>query len=273
MAVRIIAIDWSGSREPREARKKIYRAEVVVGCVRALCNGRDREETADFLVDLARRQPDLVVAFDFAFSLPAWFLEEKGCTTAPDLWALADREAEAWLASPSPPFWGGGRGCRPNLPEAFRQSDLRVPRVGGIAPRSVFQAGGSGSVGTGSLRGLPVLHRLRREGFAIWPFDPPALPLVIEIYPRVLTGPVKKSRQDQRRAYLDSELPPLPPRFAEKASSSDDAFDALVSAIVMARHQDDLLRLPAVAHPAVLKEGIIWYPGWRQRWPELEEGA
>jgi hypothetical protein len=277
MAVRIIAIDWSGARVQREARKKIYRAKFVDGHVHALSNGLDREETADFLVDLARRQPDLVVALDFAFSLPAWFLEEKGCATAPDLWALADREAEGWLKDCHAPFWGrpGHKKKDAIRGEEYRRTDREpyCPTVTGIGAKSEFQIGGSGSVGTGSLRGLPVLHRLRREGFAIWPFDRPALPLVVEIYPRVLTGPVNKSRQDQRRAYLDSELPQLPSRIAEKASASDDAFDALVSAIVMARHQGDLLRLPTVAHPEILKEGIIWYPGWRERWPELEEGA
>ena len=54
------------------------------------------------------------------------------------------------------------------IPEAERAA-----RVRGIAPKSVFQIGGAGSVGTASLRGMPVLQRLREAGFAVWPFDRP----------------------------------------------------------------------------------------------------
>ena len=46
-----------------------------------------------------------------------------------------------------------------------------------------------------------MLRELRAHGFAVWPFDEFALPLVIEIYPRILTGGVIK-RSPEARAHF-----------------------------------------------------------------------
>ena len=56
----------------------------------------------------------------------------------------------------------------------------------------MFQIGGAGAVGTGSIRGMPHLLTLADSGFTIWPFVSGGLPTVVEIYPRALTGPVNK---------------------------------------------------------------------------------
>lgn len=74
----------------------------------------------------------------------------------------------------------------------FRQTELDV-RARGIRPKSVFQLVGAGQVGRGSLYGMQALHRLAAAGFRIWPFDPPGRPLVVEIFPRLLTRAVVKS--------------------------------------------------------------------------------
>ncbi len=74
--MRIIAIDWSGARQ--NAGKTIWLAEARDGRLARLENGRDREAIADHLIAEARRDPALVVGFDFAFSLPAWFLDGRG---------------------------------------------------------------------------------------------------------------------------------------------------------------------------------------------------
>src|SRR5947207_2673911 len=81
---------------------------------------------------------------------------------------------------------------RPTLEEHLRRTDRDVPGIGGIRPKSVFQIGGAGAVGTGSIRGMSLLKRLSDAGFAVWPFDSAQFPLVVEIYPRLLTGSVKK---------------------------------------------------------------------------------
>lgn len=258
--MRVIAIDWSGAKAGAE--RKIWLAEVAAGKLVRLENGRDRAQMTGHLISLAEKDPDLVVGFDFAFSLPGWFLAERGFASAPEFWAAAAEHAETWLQAWVPPFWGGGRGGRPELRgDHYRRSDLALPKIKGISAKSVFQVGGSGSVGTGSLRGWPILHALRSAGFAVWPFDPVALPLIVEIYPRVLTGGVNKSSREARIAYLNHRFPRLAPDHLDVAASSEDAFDATVSALVMAAEADDIVALPALTDAEFLLEGVIWHPG------------
>src|SRR6202012_1913196 len=91
-------------------------------------------------------------------------------------------------------FWGkagaGRLGQRPagfcgdQMHRMMRQTDMdnkilplreggdaeRAAKMKGITAKSPFQIGGSGSVGTGSLRAMPALLRLREAGFRVWPF-------------------------------------------------------------------------------------------------------
>ncbi len=132
--------------------------------------------------------------------------------------------------------------------------------VGGIRPKSSFQIGGAGSVGTGSLRGFPALARLQDAGYAIWPFDAPArTPVAVEIWPRALTGPVVKSSATARAAYLDHHLPELPTPWRDSAADSEDAFDAAISAVVMSHHESALRSLPTLDDTA-RNEGWVWSP-------------
>ena len=115
------------------------------------------------------------------------------------------------------------------------------------------------AVGTGSLRGMPTLHRLNEAGFAVWPFTPPSRATVIEIYPRALTGAVNKSEGPARNQYLRTNYPTLAPQFLAAAGASEDAFDALVSALVMWERRDELAALPE-GDAAARIEGSIWRP-------------
>lgn len=259
--MRIIAIDWSGARVG--ASRSIWLAEASGGCLLRLENGRGRDEVCEVLVELAASDGRLVAGLDFAFSAPAWFLHENGLRSAPELWRLAGTEGETWLKQCRAPFWGRDARRRPSLPAHLRRTDLAI-NVGGIAPKSVFQLGGAGSVGTGSLRGWPCLLRLREAGFSVWPFDPAVPPVAIEIYPRLLTGPVNKSSQQARRLHLERNFPGLSPPLAALAAASEDAFDAAVSALVMSQHVAELACLPAVRDQLALLEGQIWRPrGYR----------
>jgi endoglucanase len=260
--MRVIAIDWSGNQGPAQ-RKTLWLAEAQDNALVRLENGRTREEIAEYLIAEARCDPRFVVGFDFAFSLPAWFLADRDLADAPALWALAEREAEGWLRECAPPFWGRPGKGRPAGVEQYRHADRAVPRTGGIAPKPVFQIGGAGAVGTGSLRGMPILHRLRTAGFTVWPFDPPSWPRIVEIYPRLLTGAVTKSSDTARSAYLAAQHWAIPPALLPHALGGEDAFDAAISALLMARHADDLADLPATTDPQILREGAIWHPGWR----------
>ena len=201
--------------------------------------GRDRDRLVDHLLDLAARESALVVGLDFAFSFPAWFLRTIGVASAPEAWDLAAREGESWLERCDPPFWGRPGKPRPPLARGrspFRRTEGERLPIRGVAPKSVFQIGGDGSVGTGSIRGMPALLRLRAAGFAIWPFDPPRFPMALEIYPRWLTGRVQKRSAVSRRLHLAVHAGREDRALVEIAASNEDAFDAAASAIEMARH-------------------------------------
>lgn len=264
--MRVIAIDWSGAL--KGAAKKVWLAEVVEGRLVCVEDGRSREQVANYLISEAERDSRMLVGFDFAFSLPAWFLRERGLKSARELWALAAREAEEWLARCEPPFWGRPGKKRPVLDPGqnyLRRTDASVPDTGGIRPKSVFQIGGAGAVGTGSLRGMLVLSRLTAAGFAIWPFDQPGLPQVVEIYPRLLTGTVNKSDASKRAAYLFTNYDTLDRGLGRLAASNENAFDAAVSALVMAENLNDLMALPAATDEQTRLEGKIWHPFRRSR--------
>jgi hypothetical protein len=254
----VVAVDWSGALQGASTR--IWSAHVIDGELVALRNGRTRPQVIDDLMHLRARTPDgLVVGLDFSFSFPSWFLHAQSCATVDDLWQLAAAEGENWLSDCAPPFWGRPGRPRPALPEHFRRAE-RSLSVGGISAKSTFQVGGAGAVGTGSIRGMPHLRRLRAAGFSIWPFDPPAPWTVLEIYPRLCTGPVHKSNAEQRARYLRESPRVLPDRFATSILGSEDAFDAAISGLVMDQHLGELAALPQTSDPVTLLEGDVWRP-------------
>lgn len=267
-AVRTIAVDWSGALHGE--RRRIWLAESRAGTasergprlVRLEC-GRDRRETIAALIDAAHRDPRVVVGLDFAFSGPAWFLRRLGATSARALWERVAQDGERWLATSPHPFWGRpGVRCpafdarRP----AWRATESEAVRERGVGPKSVFQIGGAGSVGTGSLRGMPYLRDLQDAGFSIWPFDAPRLPLCVEIYPRQLTGPVNKSSLVARALYLQARHADQRDDLLRLAESSEDAFDAAVSALRMQRAARELAKGSLARAPDDALEGRIWRP-------------
>ncbi len=255
----VVAVDWSGRRSGE--RRYLWMAEAADGALLRLECGRTREELVAELVARASEDPPPVVGFDFSFSLPVWFLDREGHRESADLWAAATRDGERWLRECLPPFWGRP-GCRRPDGEQLRATEAALTATGGIRPKSTFQIGGAGSVGTGSVRGWPALARLRAAGFAIWPFDEPAHPPVaVEIYPRAFTGPVVKSEGSARAGLLDARYPALALGLREHAVASEDAFDAAVSALEMSSHEHALRALPGVDDEIACREGRVWTPG------------
>jgi hypothetical protein len=264
----VIAVDWSG-RSGADQRRALWFGEAVDGQLVRLEGGRWRTELVELLVARADRDPGLVVGLDFAFSLPGWYLCERGLTPR-RLWAALADEAltpamgrqglGCWMNLPEPPFWTTGQAHALLAPEQrFRRTEREV-RAPGTQPKSVFQLVGAGQVGRGSLYGMQALHRLAAAGFRIWPFDAPGLPLAVEIFPRVLTGPVRKNRQAERERYLAAV--PMTPDLRRLAAAGEDAFDAAVSALVMAAAVGELLALPD--EPGYALEGRIWRPRRRE---------
>jgi hypothetical protein len=301
---RVVAVDWSGDKGPGQ-RKKIWAGVWTAsdsfskGAEVTLESGRTREELFAWLVEMARETPRMVVGIDCCFSFPAWFLAEHGCKTAFDFWNhVADGQGERWLAreceavARDERFWGKPHKrpeqfCGAGLHRSMRSTDMenkitpkmlegdpeRAAKVKGITPKSPFQIGGSGSVGTGSLRAMPFLLRLREAGFRVWPFESASFsgkepkPLVVEMYTRLLTGAVKKSNPVARRQYLlakkksDAGYAGLPRGVMAKAMGSEDAFDALVCCMEMVRWRGEFAGLRATRDEVLRLEGITWRPG------------
>lgn len=262
--MKCIAVDWSGARAPSAQRKGIWIAEAVDGELLRLEGGRTRNEVVDILVKAIQSQENLVIGLDFAFSFPEWYLHWRKCSSARKLWELAENDGETWLSDKVYPFWGGAGGKEPLMRVGhtkYRETEEHL-RLCGYPPQSAFKLNLPGSVGTGTVRGLPALLLLQDAGASIWPFDAPKMPTVVEIYPRSLTGEVKKTDREARIDYLTREYPGLDLRGdpARGMVESDDAFDAGVSALVMSAHADDFARLGRATEPPKSLEGEIWSP-------------
>ena len=300
---RLVAIDWSGRMDAAGQRRHIWAGiwtqHTNARATVKLEAGRTREEVAVWLIELAAETPAMVVSVDCCFSYPAWFLAEHGCKTVFDFWQkVSAGYGEQWLArecigvARDERFWGKPHKrpavfCGDGLKTMYRLTDwdnkiaqsmeggdvVRAAKMKGITPKSPFQIGGSGSVGSGSLRAMPFLLRLREAGFRVWPFESARLdakkpqPLLVEMYTRLMTGAVAKSNESARAAYLkarrknDALYEGISRGVFAKAVGSEDAFDALVSTMEMVRHAGEFAGLKATRDEMLQLEGITWRPG------------
>ena len=250
----MIAVDWSGkAKGPAES---LWRAEVRDGKLTELRNGLDRGELIAKLLELGEAEPNMVIGLDFAFSFPAWWCEENGWSSGKDVWSTMAHGGEDLLDGCEAPFWGrpGKRNPHPKA-RLYRRTEISEDAV---RPKSVFQINGAGAVGTGSVRGMPHLLTLAKNGFGIWPFSE-GWPRVVEIYPRALTGPSTRA-SGRRDTTICSSTSPSSRGLLERAAGSEDAFDAAVSALVMSEHEAELRVLGPLADPAYGIEGKIWRP-------------
>jgi hypothetical protein len=226
----VVAVDWSGAKAQSAQRIGISVATVDDTAAGVnVSSGRTRLETIELIEQL--RGP-VVVGFDFSFGFPEWFARERGCHTIGDVWHLAAVEGESWLL-PTPPFWRDR--CPVPAARRFRRCELD------LAPaKSIFQLVGNGQVGAGSVRGMPLLARLRAQGFAIWPFDPPGPRTIVEIYP--------------------SRLRRLATEEASRVYATPHERDAAESARVMWEHRGSFANLRAATDPVTRIEGDVWMP-------------
>jgi hypothetical protein len=225
-----IAVDWSGALTG--AADRIWFATACHGELTDLVAPGSRAAVADALLARLANPMPVLAGLDFAFALPAWYAAERGWQDVRAVWAAARDEGESWLRDCAPPFWGRPGTTRPHAAGHGLRATERAS-VGGPRPKSVFQVGGAGSVGTGSIRGMPMLLRLRDAGWAVWPFDAPSSHTLVEIWPRHFTGPVVKSDARQRADHLAREYPGLSARWRRTMAGSEDAFDAGLTAIGM----------------------------------------
>ncbi len=266
--VECLAVDWSGALQGSAAR--IWMARATNGVLTALDMPGSRAAVGELLA-LRRSDPaPCLVGLDFAFGFPAWFAAERGWRTIDQVWRAACDEGERWLSECASPFWGRVGKRRTHDPaHGLRRTERHWAAAG--QPKSTLQLGGAGSVGTGTVRGMPLLQALRREGWSIWPFDSPGTHTAVEIYPRLFTGSVVKRHDATRLAYLSSAAN-VRLDFRDAMTQSEDAFDAGLSALAMSRALQSGADWPSV-DPASAIEGQIWAPGAADQQSAVQHGV
>ena len=221
---RVIVIDWSAANLPTSATNRAN--AVWIGCHDAEGGAEWHHRTRAAaeaqlvtLIDTARASGmRLLIGFDFAMGYPAGFAARlTGTARAEAVWAwlaaaitdadnrnnrfeVATRINASFPGGPGP-FWSHPAGQSwPGLP--FRRAGIdyaalglaegRLAEVAVPRAKSPWMLFNPGSVGSQSLLGLPMIHRLsQRPGVAVWPFAAPDAAIVLaEVYPSLLAGPV-----------------------------------------------------------------------------------
>ena len=219
----VVIVDWSASAKPSPARPS---ADAIwIGVARrgqvTTSYHRTRPAAETFLTDLldteAAAGRRVLLGFDFPMGYPSGFAARltgqpqasavwnwldrhisDSATNANNRFAVAD-QINAQFHQPGP-FWGRPASAAhahlpPTKPADYPALGLPERRhVETLVPRAqpVWKLYTTGSVGSQSLMGLPLIHRLsRRPGAKVWPFDPPTGPLVVaEVYPSLLARAV-----------------------------------------------------------------------------------
>lgn len=221
---RVIVVDWSAANLPTSPTKRAN--AVWIGCHDAEGGAEWHHRTRAAaeaqlvtLIETARAEGlRVLIGFDFAMGYPAGFAARlTGEARAPAVWRwladaitdvdnrnnrfeVATRINAAFPEGPGP-FWSHPTGQSwPGLPfrrtgidyAALGLSETRAAEAAVPRAKSPWMLFNPGSVGSQSLLGLPMIHRLsQRPDVAVWPFSSPDSPVVLaEVYPSLLAGPV-----------------------------------------------------------------------------------
>lgn len=208
----VAVVDWSAASQPSPAREA---ADAIwIG----IC-GPDGETTqyhrtragAEAALTALCATGRWLIGFDFPMGYPAGFAARlTGHAAASAVWHwLADQISDgpdnrnnrfAIAAAINRQFGGGpfwGRPATLDLPDLPPRKTVDYARLGLPERRRVEQAVPraqpvwklftTGSVGSQSLMGLPMIARLAaRPGISVWPFHPPARVVLTEVYPSLL---------------------------------------------------------------------------------------
>lgn len=195
---RIVIVDWSAAATPKLRSDSIW--TYCLGDDLAV-NHRTRAASFAALVDLLRLPGTTLLGFDFPLGYPAGFAAAAGFV-GPTPWQatwrfltehLVDDERNRnnrWAVAADlnrrlaeRRFWGVPRRYagdhltvrKPPIVDEYRTVESRL-RHCGLRPFSTWQLLGAGSVGSQTLTGIPVVHRLRHHPdlaarSRIWPFE------------------------------------------------------------------------------------------------------
>ena len=212
----VAVVDWSAAGKPTPARPSADAIWIGVctagGEVQHYC--RTRAE-AEALLRILLAEGRWWIGFDFPMGYPAGFAQRlTGRAEASAVWhwleaRIADgpKNANNRFAVAEAmnrhcgggPFWG--RPARLDLPDLPMRKTVDYAALGLAERRAVerlvpgaqpvWKLFTTGSVGSQSLMGLPVIARLARlPGVAVWPFQAPARVTLAEVYPSLLAGEV-----------------------------------------------------------------------------------
>lgn len=222
---RVIIVDWSASNAPSPARPSMDAIWIGVqdrtGVTAAYHRTRERAETflQGQIAQVMAVGETALIGFDFPLGYPAGFAHAlTGEASARSIWAylaahitdtpsnqnnrfqVADEVNRRFHQGP---FWGRPAGLNlPHLPAKKAVDYAALPfaerrSVETLIPRAqpVWKLFTTGSVGSQSLMGLPMIHRLSQtRGVSVWPFDPPTTPIILaEVYPSLLAPAVAAS--------------------------------------------------------------------------------
>ena len=286
---RVIVVDWSAANLPTSATNKAN--AIWVGCHDAEGGAEWHHRTraaaeaqVTTLIETARADGlRLLVGFDFAMGYPAGFAQRlTGTATAQAVWRwLADTisdgpdnrnnrfavaaQINALFPEGPGPFWSHPTGQQwPGLPyrrvgidyavlglSEIRAAEAAVPRA-----KSPWMLFNPGSVGSQSLLGLAMIHRLcQMPGVAVWPFEATQdVPVVIaEVYPSLLAADVAMLENadglpaDQAQVRLLSR--------ALYALSRAQSLAPLLNAPPIAAEEGWIL---GATHTRLLQEALTW---------------
>ena len=275
----VAIVDWSAAAAPSPQNPS--KDAIWVGVARAsgvtTTYHRTRHAAETFLISLldaeAAAGRRVLLGFDFPMGYPQGFAAHlTGQPRAQAVWHWLDRhitdmasnannrfavadQINALFHAPGP-FWGRpDSAAHQHLPptKAVNYATLGLAerrRVEGLIPSAqpVWKLYTTGSVGSQSLMGLPLIHRLsQRPGAHVWPFDTPSAPLVLaEVYPSLLSvavksdpAPIKDEAQVRLLAkalFALSQANALSPLFVTPPEAAEEGW------ILGVGHQDALLR-------------------------------
>ena len=293
-----IGVDWSGAQ--KEFHKGIQVAEACAGepGVQLVGNpshpgglGRwSRVSVMEYLIQRAGKER-VLAGIDFAFAHPYPYYRDAEMNDTP-----GDAEA-LWRTvedcnNGKPHLYGGGVWAHRTYGEYYnrprsrggkgKRFESRRRRTEEVAarhryPSPTFNCVGPASVGTGSLAGMRMLHRLNAETgaeVAIWPFGVPDAGTrltIVEIFPALyfamadIKDKQRKNNPDNAikcgLRYFDSQ------REGHRIASvpDNDDHDAMISAAAMryiAERSDGMPPIPPQHRSRAGQEGWIFGAGW-----------
>ena len=187
-----VGIDWSGAKGLQHRGIAIAICGTDGSAPQAVAppNGQrawSRMDVADWLLNISRNKR-VFAGIDFAFAHPfidvgTYYPFDRDIIHTPktptDLWQMIDA-----LNQDKPDLYGGGIWNDTNFGPFYNAPGRRGTRFSSRrrrtetlaaaikSPSPTFNCVGPAGVGTGSLAGMRLLHKLKQEA-AIWPFDAP----------------------------------------------------------------------------------------------------